>query len=184
MPKNVLDMNVAELEQLRAGLNPDDTSPQDIKALDDHIITVKIQEGVTAGISQFQSKQEAQKLDEVAYKRWPKLRDKESEFYKKVNEEMEARGAKPSDKHALFDAANAVGFESGEVQEGFTPSENTQAIMKIKSANDQDAGSDKTPYTESKSSFLDVLTKEGFLNKDNAESMERINQAGEDQNNG
>ena len=173
--KNPMDMNLAELRQLKAGLTGEEPAEQRA-ALNDRINELTVEERVASALGKYEAKQQAKSYDDEAKRRWKGLRDKDSDFYKEVNAELERRGDSETNPLALLDAANKIGLERGDVQEGWQASADTQAIMKIKgSGNPEEGGSSDRKVTEKSSSLLDALVEDGFLNKDNEASMARIN---------
>jgi len=180
MTKDAMDMTLAELLTLQNGLTGEE-DPAQVRALDKRIRELEVEAAVDKRMASFEAKKKAEDFDATARKRWKGLQDKESDFYKAVNEELERRGDSKTNPLALLDAANKVGLERGDVQEGWVPSADTQAIMKIKPSGNPEEGSSKRLRTERNSSFLDTLAKEGFLDKNDEASMARINaEDGED----
>lgn len=175
MPKELMDMNSGELKALRANL-PDETTQAERDALNDRIADLTVAEGLTAGMAARDKRDSAKAMDAKAYKRWPGLRDKESEFYKAVETVMEARGDSETNERALMDAANEVGMEMGEAPVGWVPAESAMKMMNIKAGGDEGASEGSSiKYTDKHQKTLDFLAKEGLINKEDEASMARIN---------
>jgi len=172
MAKELNEMNVAELKQLHGTLDEENSTPEQRAALQDFILDKIVEERVDAAMGKVQKSTRAKELDAVAKKRWPQLNDPESDFFKKVEAEVEARGDIGTNERALLDAANAVGMDLGEAPSGWTPSENVRKVHALKPSGDPDGGGESSgQFVEKHQGAFDRLVKEGYLDKDDAEVL-------------
>ena len=100
-----------QLRQFRNTLNMEEVSADQLRQLDDLIVDRKVEERMTKLTADQQRLARAKELDAKAYKMWPELKDKDSEFYQTVNAMLEDNGDDSYD--SLLNAANAVGLEMG-----------------------------------------------------------------------
>jgi len=172
MPKDINEMSVPELKQLYSTLDDDNSSPEQRAALNDFIIEKMVDERVDAAMGRVEKVGKAKELDGIAKKRWPQLADLESDFAKRVEAELEARGDADSNPRALLDAANAVGYELGEVPAGFKPSETSRKNFAIKPSGDPDApGDGSAKFVDKHKNVFNRLMKEGYLKEADAEKI-------------
>jgi hypothetical protein len=172
MPKEIQDMTVAELKNLMATLDDDNSTPEQRAGLQEYIMDRIVDEKLDARMERLQTHTTAKELDTIAKKRWPQLTDPESDFYKKVEAEVEARGDIDTNPRALLDAANAVGLQMGEAPDGWSPSENVRKVHALKPSGDPDApGDGEDKFVIKHQSAFERLKKEGYLDDDDAEAI-------------
>lgn len=132
MSDNGLDLATATSEQLRAFRSnirgQEGVTQEMIDDLDMLIIDRTVTEKMDSGITQFQQTQAKDKNKSRAEKRWPELRDPESDFYKEVMKRVEDRGDSAT---ALLDAANEYGLEQGLLPEGIQPGKGGTSMESI-----------------------------------------------------
>jgi len=178
MAKELMEMNSAELKQVRTSL-PADHDPKEVAALNDRIMEVSIEEGIQSGMGRLETRQTARELDTQAAKRWPELKDKESDFYKAVNAELESRGDSETNPRALNDAANKVGLDRGMVNNGWAASADTAKIMGIKAPGEHDGNDgDGQSFTKANADILEQMSE--FIDTKDEKVLERIDAAVEE----
>ena len=77
------------------------------------ILDRKLKETVSSAMSDFERKRDGKENDQRARDRWPELKNKESELYKKVQEKLDGNPTALTDPFALLNAANDVGLSLG-----------------------------------------------------------------------
>jgi len=107
MEINLETASAAELKRWKQTIDWDDAPPGSLDQLNDLIIERTVEERVEASQNKLQAGTKAKQADEMAMRRWPELKDKESAFSKRVAELM----AGPDAPSSLLHAANEVGIQ-------------------------------------------------------------------------
>jgi hypothetical protein len=177
MPKDILDMNGNELRALRDSL-PDDHDPRELRMLSDRITAVSINEGVSEGLALAKKVSVAEKLDQAAYDKWSGLKDKDSEFAKAVDAELEARGDADTNERALMDAATSVAMDMGMVPDAWKPHDSAMAQIKgAGSRNSLGDGGKQDGMSDTQRDLMSSLAKRGFIDTKDEAVMARINKS-------
>jgi len=163
----------AELKQWKKSVDWDTAPDGALDQLNELILERAIKEQVGAGLAGAAQQTRAAELDALALKRWPELKNKESDFYKRTMEMIPAGTEKTPG--ALLAAANEVGIQVfGGPSGKFPPTS-------IASGRSADApGSvqqDTSDFLRSTAKLRDMLVGEGLL-KDTPEVMQRIAASG------
>jgi len=115
-PKNLDEMSIAELRNMRAQIPTD--QPQTLVALDELISNRMMDERVAASVDKKLGSQRFSQLErdanESAMARWPELRDKTSKLYAATNRLLNDMGnLAETDPRAVLNAANEAGLDLG-----------------------------------------------------------------------
>ncbi len=168
-----IDIDNATAKELREWRKTIDWSEAPEGALDqlnDLIVERMVREGITGAIADTTATQKAAQQDELAMKRWPELRNKESDFYKRTMELIpESERTKPG---RLLAAANEAGFQMYGNPSGRVPPE-TMAPGRNGDVRDGSGNTDKESYLARTSKLRGILEGEGLL-KATPDALERI----------
>jgi hypothetical protein len=112
-PQTLDDLSIEQLENMRANV-PDEQKAAFEAYLSDRKIDEKVNEKVKAVTSKQTFAQREAEANQMAFDRWPALRDKSSELYRMTDSILTSMG-KEADKNprAILDAANEAGLELG-----------------------------------------------------------------------
>jgi hypothetical protein len=167
-----IDLETATSKELRAWrrtLDMDELPPGAAEELEELILDRAVSEKVAAEGAAGAAKQQAKSLDEQAYKRWPELKDKESDFYKRTNELI----GDDKSPGALLHASNEVAFQMfGKTSTRVPP---TGIVSSGRSDNAPASGgnSEDSDFLHRTSKLHSLLVGEGLL-KGDKETLARI----------
>lgn len=107
------DMSIADLEQMRTKV-----PEEQLAAFDRYLDQRRLDEKFEAKWTQEKQKESfaraEEEANEVAFKRWPQLHDKASEFYRVTDRILSRMGSiADNNPRAVLDAANEAGYELG-----------------------------------------------------------------------
>jgi hypothetical protein len=168
------DMNLetatsTELKQWKKTVDWETAPDGALDQLNELIMERAIKEQVGAGLAGAAQRTRAAELDALALKRWPELKNKESEFYKRTME-LIPQGSEDT-PGAMLAAANEIGIQVFGGPSGKLP---PSGIASGRSADAPGNVSDDTStFMRNTSTLRSMLVGEGLI-KDTPEVMQRI----------
>jgi len=111
-PQTLDDMSVAQLEAARVNV-PEESLAQFDAYLLQRKVDAKVDERLQQFETQTQNHTAEQRFNEQAVQRWPQLRDKTSELYRKADRILSEMGEAANHPRAVLNAANEAGLELG-----------------------------------------------------------------------
>ncbi len=170
MPEFKLETaTAAELKQWKKTVDWETAPDGALDQLNDLILERMVEERVGAGLDGAAQRAKAAELDAIAMKRWPELKNKESEFYKRTME-LIPKGAEQT-PGAMLAAANEAGIQiyggpSGRIPPGgIAGGRNADAPG--------NATNDDSNFLQSTSKLRDLLAGEGLI-QDTPEVRQRL----------
>lgn len=100
-------MSAAQIRAFKRTLDPESTPVEVFEELDELILDKRVEERVASSMAATRAISDGERFDEMAFKRWPELKNEASDFRKKVNELIDG----DESPKALYNAANDVGYE-------------------------------------------------------------------------
>jgi len=154
-----------------------EANPADVDRLKAVIAQKQVDEAVHRAMDNYKSLEQGKKFDDKAFRDWQELKDKESDFYARVNEEMETNPNALNDPFALSNTANRIGIEMGLLPAGFTPRKSSTDPMETIGAGEGGHPSEGKPGIGEE--FLQKTGKiaeafEGLIDINNPETRARI----------
>jgi hypothetical protein len=174
--KDLTKYSSAELQQMRAQIDEDELDAQQKAGLRqlDALIAKKIAEETVAEKERTDLlRKNAGKMDAKAKALFPELKDRESEFSKRVDDYLESMGTATSDPGALLQAAFMVADELG-----VSPTMGSRAPkeMKVGTSNKEVGADEGSEDFVSKTKHLHDMFSSMGLNLEKDEVRERLNQ--------
>ena len=168
MALNLETATAAELKQWKREVDWDTAPDGALDQLNELILERTVEERVTSGLAGAAQRTKAAEMDALALKRWPELKNKESDFYKRTMALMPEGTPQPG---AMLAAANEVGIQVYGGPSGKLP---PSGIASGRSADGPvDHNNDATTFLKNTAGLRNMLVSEGLL-KDTPEVLARI----------
>lgn len=181
--KQLEEMTSAELKEIRAGLDRKEVDPNAWDQLNDLIADKIADEKVEARLKARDRAGKSKEWDDKAYKRWPALKDEDSEFAKRVLAAIEEAEDKREPK-LMYHVANEIGEQLGLLPDGFKPSRDVISRIKPSGHEDGDGEDSGAKYTDQHAKLLERFTRNGLLDGKDEKVVARINAKAEEKNDG